>query len=142
VPYAIATVPEDWTTENPLGFSEAAYEKWNRSIEPGTRVLIFKGAPVNAVIAEAVVPDNVFQKISDWPQQDMHSVPRTAIGEAATYILPLRVLFTHGSQQHVPLASVREALGDEDFMGKEWLPIDHTTYDRLNTFPDTTPRHR
>lgn len=133
--YAIAVVPPDWEPSKPLSFSDTGYNEWNGHVMAGTRVLIYKPAPVNAIVAEAEVPDARFLRLDEWPAANVGEALRTGFGAAATHILPLRVLYTRDDTTHIPLDTVREYLEDESFPTEEWHVIEQTAYQSLTNWP-------
>ncbi len=53
--YALKVVPPEWDEQMPIPFTQAEHDQWRDQIQTGTRVLIFKGAPVNQLVAEGEV---------------------------------------------------------------------------------------
>lgn len=133
--YAIAVVPPDWTPEKPLAFSEADYNRWRDTVQAGTRVLIFKTAPINALIAEAEVHDQIFLHLTEWPMANVGEFLKTSSGEIATYVLPIRILYDRDDTIQIPLATVRQAVDDPQFPQQAWLPIEQPAYSALTNWP-------
>jgi len=116
-----------------VGFSASSYEQWHQKIEPGTRVLLYKDHPVNAIIGEAIVQDNVFIPLEDLPEHNQQRL-LTSGGKVADYALPLRVTYLY-SQRHYIAQDQLSALADaKRYNG--WIPIDNETYQAL-TQPNT-----
>jgi hypothetical protein len=132
--YAIAVVAPEWTPENPLAFTEAGYNRWKESIEPGTRVLIFKAAPVNALVAEGEVHDTHFLHLTEWPMANVGEFLKSGDGEIATYVLPIRILYTRENIE-IPLETIHQYVDAPQFPHQEWLPIDLNAYNALTNWP-------
>lgn len=126
--FALIRVPAGWTSEWPYGVSEATYQQYHGQIQADTRVLIFQGEPVNAIIAEATVLTAWFEKVADWPYPP-NQYPVSADGQPAPYVLPLRIVFPYHGEHHVPLAEIRRKTGIEQIA--EYHPIDVQTYQTL-----------
>jgi len=127
--YAIATVSPDWNKHDVLALSKEAYMRFADEIDTGVRVLIYKSNPINAVVAEAEIPDHAFQKIEDWPQVDDH--PKTGLNQPADYFVPLRVLYTRTFPNYISADKVDEAVDIEQFPQIEWAFIDADAYHQL-----------
>ncbi len=132
--YAITVVPADWEPDQVIGFSEAAYKTWRDKIKPGTRVLIYKGDPVNAIVGEAEVL-GAFARLADWPQTTIKKRPLTATGEAASHVMPLQMLYMRADANRIPYGQVRERITDPAFPNVEWLPIEEDDYHVLANWP-------
>lgn len=126
--YAIAAVPPEWETEFSLGFSSVSYEQWHKRIEPGTRILIYKVDPVNAIIAEAEVQDNVFVPLEDLPEANKSPL-LTHAGHSADYALPLRVIHVYPQRHYVAPEQLTSFMNRDQM--DTWIPIDDETYRAL-----------
>jgi hypothetical protein len=131
---AIVVVPPDWTPDKALGFSEAIYQQWHDQIKSGMRVLVFKAAPVNALVAEGEAP-GIFARVAEWPDVNIGERPKTAFGTNADYVMPLNVLYMRAEANQVPLEQVREFIADPDFPNVEFLPTDEDAYHALTNWP-------
>jgi hypothetical protein len=127
--YAIAIVPPSWESDHSLGFSSSSYEAWHEKIEPGTRVLIYKDEPVNAIIAEAVVQDDAFIPLANLPEENRSRL-LTSDGQQADYALPLRITFIYPQRHYVPQEQLAEFVSEKKLNG--WIPINDETYRALS----------
>jgi|FLYN01.1.fsa_nt_gi hypothetical protein len=132
--YALVVVPPDWEPDRTIGFSHATYEQWRDKIEPGMRVLIYKGTPVNAIVAEGE-SHGVFAKLADWPEVNVKEPPKTASGERAAYVMPLRVLYMRAEANRIPLEQVKARMSDPAFPNVEILPVEEDDYHILTNWP-------
>lgn len=130
----MVVVPSDWTTETAIGLSESGYKSWAENMVQGQRVLIYKAAPVDAVIGEGEVPDQIGQRLDDWPATT-HQQPLTGLGQPAEYLLPLRILYTRAQTNYVPLSEVRKWVNAPDFPQVEWLPLPKDAYQAMTNWP-------
>lgn len=126
--YAIAIVPATWEADFSLGFSASSYERWHEQIEPGTRILLYKESPVNAIIGEAIVQDNVFVPLEDLPAHNQHRL-KTSDGNNADYALPLRVTYLYPHYHYVSREQLDEMMNAQNLNG--WIPIDDEIYRAL-----------
>lgn len=133
--YALVTVPPGWDARTSVGFSESAYERWHEEIEPGCRVLVYKSAPVNAIVAEAVVPDNVFLRLDEWPEQNREPVP-TGQGQIADYVMPLKVISSYPVPDYVADSLICDMTDLENIDSREWIPLDVEVYRVLRSYPN------
>lgn len=130
--YALAVVPADWDNEKPLLFSEVQYQDIRDKLEPGTRVLLYRNDPEDAVIGLAQVHSGAFQKTSEWPQQNLGNI--NASDPAQAYALPLEVVFRlHTKDAQVSGERVREVLDDSGFPhgGERWRVLTPEQYNAV-----------
>jgi hypothetical protein len=130
---AVVVVPPDWTPEMPIGLSEATHARYFSSLEGGLRVLIYKSAPINAIIAEGEVIDHMMLRVDDWPH--MQELPRTSTGQNAEYVLPLRLLYSRPTFEYIGLSTIQEWIDDPDFPNVEWMPINDDAYSEFSMWP-------
>jgi hypothetical protein len=133
--YGIIVVPAEWTPDDAVGFSDEMVQKWGDQMDSGLRLLIYKNEPVNAIVAEGVMSDRIFQKLDEWPGVNVAERPMTGLHERATYLLPLRILYTRAEDDTIPVTKVRERLNDPDFPDAEFRPLDLTAYGALTNWP-------
>ncbi len=129
--YALKVVPPEWDEQLPIPFTQAEHDQWRDQIQNGTRVLIFKGAPVNQLVAEGEV-HGFFVQPHRWSERATHGLPDALA--LADYLLPLGVLYTRQTpESRHSLNSVRSALNDPLFPHSpgEWRPLDFKEYQRL-----------
>ena len=129
--YALKVVPPEWTEHMPLPFTQAEHEQWRDQIQNGTRVLIFKGAPVNQLIGEGEV-HGFFVQPHRWTPSATDGLP-AALAQA-DYLLPLGMLYTRQSpESKISLSGVRSALDDPAFPRAplEWRVLTLEQYQRL-----------
>jgi hypothetical protein len=139
--YALMIVPHDWDTDQAPGLSEAGYEQWKHEIEAGIRVVLFKDAPVSAVVAEGEL-SGIALKLAELPSQNIHHTPMTRFGKQADYVLPIRILYQRDETTQIPLATVRQYLDDALFPqpSEEWRLLDDQTYQAvIQGWPGTAP---
>jgi hypothetical protein len=111
--FGLKVVPGDWELERPLGFSEAEYQQFSGDIVPGMRILIYKSAPVNAIISEGEVK-GTFIHTAEWPQTTLHGIDPT--DPHSQYLLPITVIYRRaGPVAPIPLHEVRERLHTMEF---------------------------
>ncbi len=132
--YAVAVVPPTWEPEFSLGFSSSSYEHWHDKIEPGTRVLVYKDDPVNAIVAEAVVQDNAFVALADLPEENRSSL-FVQDGHQADYALPLRVTYVYPQRHYVAQAQLSGFMDEPNLDG--WIPVNDEIYRALRE-PNTS----
>jgi hypothetical protein len=131
VQFGIIQVPASWTSDQVVGFDEETYALMKDQIQAGTQLLIYKPAPVNAIIAQADVIMNRFERMSDWQNINNSQPPLTSRGKPAGYILPLRILMTlHGDQQ-IPLDYILDTLDLNALPAMEWIPLSASEYNGL-----------
>jgi hypothetical protein len=129
--YALKVVPHEWTEHMPLPFTQAEHEQWRDQIQNGTRVLIFKGAPVNQLIGEGEV-HGFFVQPHRWASAATDGLP-AALAQA-DYLLPLGMLYIRQSpESKISLSGVRSALDDPAFPRAplEWRVLTLEQYQRL-----------
>jgi hypothetical protein len=132
---AIVVVPSDWTPEHAVGLSEETHQRYFDMLRSGSRVLIYKSAPVDAIVAEGEVIDQMMVRLDEWPATNVHERPHTGVGTRADYVLPLRILYSRASFDYISLPVVQEWVNDPDFPHVEWLPIDEDAYGELTNWP-------
>lgn len=134
--YAIKVVPPEWEETMPIPFTKAEHDQWRDQIQNGTRVLIFKSAPVNQLVAEGEV-HGFFVQPHRWTPTAVDDLPESL--RNADYLLPLGVLYTRKTEQSlISLNGVRIALDDPAFPrhAGEWRPLNFDQYQRLiHEFP-------
>lgn len=133
--YGIIVVPAEWTPDDAVGFSDEMVQKWGDQMDSGLRLLIYRNEPVNAIVAEGEVFDRIFQKLDEWPGVNVAERPMTGLHERATYVLPLRILYTRSDNDFIPMTTVRERLDDADFPDAEFRPLDLIEYNALTNWP-------
>jgi hypothetical protein len=100
-------------------------------VQNGTRVLIFKGSPVNELVAEGEV-HGFFIQPREWAESARDGLPPSLAN--ADFLLPLGMLIKRGSEtSRISLEGVRKALEDESFprSADEWRALDNEIYRRL-----------
>ncbi|MCA9912477.1 MAG: hypothetical protein KC496_03990 [Anaerolineae bacterium] len=132
--YAVAIVPTNWEPESSIGFSSMSYQKWHEKIEPGTRVLIYKQDPVNAIIAEAQVQDNAFVALENLPEEN-RSPLFTQDGNPADYALPLQVTMVYPQRHYVAQEELSRFMQTPQLDG--WIPVNAEIFRALRE-PVTT----
>jgi hypothetical protein len=130
---AVVTVPADWTPETPVGLSADTHRQYIDSLQSGMRVLIYKGAPVNAIVAEGEVIDQMMVRLDDWP--NVKQRPMTGTGKPADYVLPLRILYSRAAFATIDLPTVKDWIDNPDFPNVEWLPLSPDAYGELTNWP-------
>lgn len=133
--HALLTVPSTWTANSAVGFSAEAYARWHEKIPPGCRVLVLMSTPVNAIVAEGEVQDNVFVRIDEWPVKPREPI-YTGPGQEAAYVLPLRLLASFPPSDYVPEARIYELSDLKNVTSQEWIPLDVTLYQALRDYPN------
>jgi hypothetical protein len=98
------------------------------------RLLIYKGAPVNAIIGEGE-SHGVFAKVAEWPELNVKDPSKTAFGARAAYVMPLRVLYMRADANQIPLAQVKARITDPAFPNVEFLPVEEDDYHILTNWP-------
>jgi hypothetical protein len=127
--FALKVVPGSWEIEQPLPFTEAEYQLHRDKMEPGTRVVIYQGAPVNGVVAEGQVNQS-FIHVDEWKD----SLAVNLRQKNYPHLLPVQILYQRaGPAAVMPLARVREILGDTEFPrpGQEWIVLENQQYHLL-----------
>ncbi len=151
--YAIKVIYGPWSSREAITFDRANYLQWKDTIEPGTRVLIFRREPVGAIVAEAEVTGSfgLFEPVGSEtlaasgtqeqglpaPNRGLESIGRGNLltrvdftaDDGASYLLPVRILRS-GEHGLVTREKIREVTGIEDFPreDEQWLPIDEQVY--------------
>lgn len=130
IQYAIKVVPPEWNEDLPIPFTRTEHERWHDQIQNGTRVLIFKSAPVNQLVAEGEVR-GFFVQPHRWTPTSTDGLPDSLAN--ADYLLPLGVLYTRKADARFSLTEVRAALEDPAFPRDdgEWRELDLDHYQRL-----------
>ncbi len=129
--YGIKVVPAEWELDMPIPFTQAEHELARDTIENGTRVLVFKGSPVNALVAEGEV-HGFFIRPAEWTASATDGLPPSIAN--ADYLLTLGVLMSRSTDASMfSLEEVRRALDDSTFPRRdgEWRPLDDEHYRRL-----------
>lgn len=129
--YALAVLPAGWDLEKPLTFSRAQYQDIREKVDPGTRLLLYRPAPEDAVIAQAQV-HGTFLETSEWPEENLGSIDASDPGQA--YLLPIEVVFRlHGPEATISGDRVREVLEDPGFPhgGERWRLLTPEQYNAL-----------
>ncbi|MBI5671627.1 MAG: hypothetical protein HZC41_26845 [Chloroflexi bacterium] len=130
---AILTVPADWTVDTPIGLSQQTVDEIFDDLHEGMRVLIFKGAPVNAIVAEGEIVDQVLVKLDEWPSVNVRQRPMNAWGKPTDYVVPLRILYTRAEHNQVPLTTILDWADSP--INAEWIPLDRDSYERFTNWP-------
>jgi hypothetical protein len=131
----LLVVPSDWIAEMAVGLSEDTYQRYFDHLQSGMRVLIYKPAPVDAIVAEGEVIDHLMLRLSDWPHVSIRERPRTGLGKPADYVLPLRMLYSRPSFNYIGLPTIQEWIDDPDFPNVECLLINQDAYAELSNWP-------
>jgi hypothetical protein len=131
----MVVVPANWTPDMPIGLSQATHDRFVGSLEGGVRVLIYKGDPVNAIVAEGEVIDHLMVRLDDWPHIRPRERPLTGTGQPADYVLPLRILYQRASFDYIDLPTVQEWIDNPDFPNVEWMPINADAYGEFTNWP-------
>jgi hypothetical protein len=129
--YAIKVVPPEWEEAMPIPFTQAEHDQWGAQLQNGTRVLIFKDAPINQLIGEGEV-HGFFVQPDRWTPTATDGLPPSLRG--ADYLLPLGMLYTRKTPESmISLHGVRAALDDPTFprSANEWRPLEFEQYQRL-----------
>jgi hypothetical protein len=129
--FGIIQVPADWTSDSIVGFDEETYHLMKDQIQPGTRLLLYKPAPVNAIMAEADILINRFERVEDWKGINNSQAPKTSRGKPAQYVLPLRILYTHHGADQVPLDHILDQLDLNALPSTDWIPLSSNEYNGL-----------
>jgi len=132
---SIVVVPADWTPDIPVGLSEDAHKRYFQTLQSGARVLIYKAAPVDAIVAEAEVIDQFMIRVEDWPGASAEGGTMTAVGTRADYVLPLRILYIRPSFTYIGLPVVQDWIDEPDFPYVEWTPISQEAYQEFANWP-------
>jgi hypothetical protein len=132
--YAIAHVHPDWTFEQPLGFSLAQAANWQDDLEAGTKLLVYKSAPVNAIIGEVelTIADVIYPQT--WPE-DARGNTVDAAGNPAEVALPLRVLYRRQPSKYVPYAQAEPYFNAEILLERGLISIEGSDYRTLIEMP-------
>ncbi len=130
---AMVVVPPNWKPDMPVGLSAETHRQYIDHLRSGLRVLIYKAAPVSAIVAEAEVIDQMMVKVEDWP--NVRERPETGTGKPADYVLPLRILYSRASSNYIDRPTVQEWVDNPDFPNIEWLPISADAYGELTNWP-------
>jgi len=126
--YAIALVPPTWEADHSLGFTQADYERWHTELTSGTRILVYKVAPVNAILAEGVVQDDVFIPLAEVPEENRSQL-FTSDGQTADYALPLRITLVYEQRHYLSQEQLSEIAQATEL--ETIIPVDAETYRRL-----------
>jgi len=131
IQYAIKVVPPEWDSNMPIPFTKETHDRWREELQNGTRVLIFKSAPVNLLVGEGEV-HGFFIQPKEWASAAIDGLPPNIRG--ADYLLPLGMVYLRGSEySRLYLEDVRAALEDPNFPASpdELRPLEPAIYQRL-----------
>jgi hypothetical protein len=129
--YGIIRVPAEWTADQIVGFDEATYQSMKEDIQSGTRLLLYKPEPVNAIMAEAEVITPRFERVADWQGINHSQPPMTSRGKPAQYVLPIRVVYTHHGGEEIPLDYILDTLDLNALPSTDWIPVNGNEYNGL-----------
>lgn len=128
--YGIIQVPMDWTSDQVVGFDEETMMLMQDEIQSGTRLLLYKPAPINAIMGEAEVITSRLENVDNW----QGTAPLTRQGKPAQYVLPLKLLLTRHGEQTVPLEYILDTLDLNALPASDWIPLSANEYNGLMNY--------
>lgn len=129
--YGIKLVWAGWDNDPTIGFSNQGYKRWHDTLPVGTRMLLyetgtkapgFKGKSALSVVGEVEVSGS-------FEDGDAIRAP----DEKHDRVIPVTVVQGRDAGKPVPLARVRELIGDPEWprMGESWKPITREQYEAI-----------
>ena len=125
--YGMLVVDPNWANHDSVEIGKATLLHHKDRLVPGTRVLIYIDAPVQAVVAEAEITGGIHETEADAPP--MRGAKQTVTG---TYSVPLKLLRLKGQIAPITLNQLHMILGSGfSVFGETWLPLRADQYEAV-----------
>ncbi len=120
-----------WNSEPTIGFSSRGASRWKDDIPPGTQMLLYETTG-SAPGSKARGTKSIVGEVEVIGTFDDGAKVR-APDEAHDQVIPVRVISGRDAGKLIPLARVRELIGDDKWprMGESWKPITSEQYAAL-----------
>lgn len=129
--YGIKLVWAGWKDDKVIGFSSRGAARWGADVTPGTRMLLYETAnkaPGSTAKGTKSIVGEV-EVVGTFEEGEKLRAPT----EQHDRLIPVKVLRPRREGRSIPLARVRELIGDEGWprMGESWKPLSQDVYERL-----------